>query len=50
MKKTLNEKGISVEQGRMIVCDRNYWSSDECMGNDSASITCRGGSHESSVI
>ena len=32
VKRALNERGTSVDQGRMIVCDRNECSG-ECMRN-----------------
>ena len=34
VERTLNERAMSVEQGRMIVCDRS-----ECMRNDVALTT-----------
>ena len=50
VKTALNERRMSVEQGRMIVCDRCEWRSvsGECTSNDAT--TGRGSSPTSGVI
>ena len=45
MKKVLNEKGMSVQQGRMILFDRCEWKVVKCMNNDSILIILGGDSH-----
>ena len=49
MKRALNAREMSVEQGKMIVCDRSKWKTDECFINDAVLTTLGGDSRTSGV-